>query len=256
MAHRVEICGVNTGNLPKINSAESLELIKKIQNGDNEAREYFIICNIRLVLSLVQRFGSKNGSDDLFQVGCVGLIKALNNFDTSLNVRFSTYAVPMIIGEIRRFIRDSSALKISRNMRDIAYKAMQAREKLELRGGEEPTLMEIASEIDIPLSEISCALDAICDPVSLYESVFSDGDSSIMLMEQISDTKNTDEKWIEEAALKEAMKKLPDREREIIYLRYFIGKTQIEISEAIKISQAQVSRLEKNALARIRENFN
>ncbi|MDR1906334.1 MAG: sigma-70 family RNA polymerase sigma factor [Clostridiales bacterium] len=255
MSHRVEICGVNTSNLPKINSAQSLELIKKIQNGDDAAREYFIICNIRLVLSLVQRFGTKAGSDDLFQVGCVGLIKALNNFDTSLNVRFSTYAVPMIIGEIRRFLRDSSTLKISRNIRDIAYKAMQAREKLEASGRDDPSLTEIAAEIDIPLTEISCALDAICDPVSLYESVFNDGDSSIMLMEQISDTKNTDEKWIEETALKEAVKKLPERERNIIYMRYYLGKTQTEISDEIKISQAQVSRLEKNALAQIKKHM-
>ncbi|MDR2090696.1 MAG: SigB/SigF/SigG family RNA polymerase sigma factor [Clostridiales bacterium] len=253
MAHRVEICGVNTGNLPKINSAEGLELIKKIQNGDDGAREYFIMCNIRLVLSLVQRFGQKASSDDLFQVGCVGLIKALNNFDTGLNVKFSTYAVPMIIGEIRRFLRDSSALKIGRNIRDVAYKAMQAREKLELSGRDEPTLMEIAAEIDVPAAEISSALEAICDPVSLYEPVFSDGGSAIMLMEQIGDTKNTDEKWIEETALKEAVKKLPERERKIIYMRYFSGKTQIEISEEIKISQAQVSRLEKNALIQMKK---
>jgi RNA polymerase sporulation-specific sigma factor len=209
------------------------------------------MCNIRLVLSLVQRFGAKLNSDDLFQVGCVGLIKALNNFDVSLNVRFSTYAVPMIIGEIRRFIRDSSSLKISRNIRDIAYKAMQAREKLKLSGKDDPCMMEIAAEIDVPLNEMSAALDAICEPASLYEPVFSDGDSSIMLMEQISDTKNTDERWIEEAALREAVKKLPDRERRIIYLRYFSGKTQTEIADEINISQAQVSRLEKNALEEI-----
>ncbi|MDR3293383.1 MAG: sigma-70 family RNA polymerase sigma factor, partial [Clostridiales bacterium] len=198
MAHRVEICGLNTGTLPKINSEESLRLIKLIQSGDTEAREYFILCNIRLVLSLVQRFGQKTSSDDLFQVGCVGLLKALDNFDTSLNVKFSTYAVPMIIGEIRRFIRDSSALKISRNIRDVAYKAMQARERLERAGRDDPSLTEIAAEIDVPLSEISCALDAICDPISIYESVYSDGESSILLMEQIGDTKNTDERWIEE----------------------------------------------------------
>ncbi|MDR2046903.1 MAG: RNA polymerase sporulation sigma factor SigG [Clostridiales bacterium] len=255
MAHRVEICGVNTGNLPKINSEESLALIKKIQGGDGDAREYFIMCNIRLVLSLVQRFGARGGSDDLFQVGCVGLIKALNNFDVSLNVRFSTYAVPMIIGEIRRFLRDSSALKISRNIRDVAYKAMRAREKLETSGHDEPTISEIAAEIDIPLSEIACALDAICDPVSLYESVFSDGDNSIMLMEQIGDAKNTDEKWIEETALREAVKKLPERERKIIYMRYFLGKTQIEIADEINISQAQVSRLEKNALEQMKKHM-
>lgn len=252
---RIEIIGVNTSELPKISGAESAKYIERIKNGDESCREEFIIANIRLVLSIVQRFSnSKAESDDLFQVGCVGLLKALNYFDISQNVCFSTYAVPMIIGEIRRYLRESTGIKVSRNLRDTAYKALRAREDMIKSGiGFVPNLMEIAEEIDVPVSEIACALDAVSEPVSYYEPIFNDGDDTMLLMEQLADNKNTDERWTEKISLYDAMQLVPERERQIIYLRYFLGKTQIEISELINISQAQVSRLEKNAIATFRK---
>ncbi|MEG1613463.1 MAG: sigma-70 family RNA polymerase sigma factor [Clostridia bacterium] len=254
---RIEIIGVNTSELPKLTGAESNSYLKRIKEGDDSLREEFIVANLRLVLSIVQRFSaSKAESDDLFQVGCVGLMKALNNFDTSQNVRFSTYAVPMVIGEIRRYLRESSGIKVSRSLRDTAYKALRAREEL-IKAGREfvPSLTEIAAEIDIPVSEIACALDAVSEPISYFEPVFNDSDDNMMLMEQISDTKNNDEFWTENISLYDALSLVTPREREILYLRYFIGKTQIEISNAVNISQAQVSRLEKNAIKTIRNHL-
>lgn len=255
MAHKVEICGINTHELPKLNSKQCGELLILAKNGDKIAEEKLMIGNIRLVLSLVQRFNNKGNSDDLFQVGCVGLMKAIKNFDTSLNVRFSTYAVPMIIGEIRRFLRDGSSVKVARSLRDIAYKALQAKEKLSAQKLNAPTLEEIAEEIDVPMKEVACALDAVSEPVSLFEPVFNDGDDAILLMEQIDDVGNNDENWTEKMALSEAIKLLPEKEHNIIQLRYYLGKTQIEISKDLGISQAQVSRLEKNALKRIQKNL-
>ena len=251
---RIEIIGVDTSRLPKLTGAESREYLERIKSGDDSMKQQFIVANLRLVLSIVQRFGnSKSDSDDLFQVGCVGLLKALNNFDTSQNVRFSTYAVPMIIGEIRRYLRESSGIKVSRSQRDIAYKALSTREAM-LREGREVSanLTEIADEINIPVSEIACALDAVSEPVSYYEPVFNDGGDSMLLMEQLADVKNTDERWTENIALNDAIGRISDRERQVLYLRYFIGKTQIEISEMVNISQAQVSRLEKSAIQSIK----
>jgi len=252
MAHKVDICGINTAALPKISHSESMELIKAAQGGNETARDYFVLANMRLVLSLVQRFNYKGNSDDLFQVGCVGLMKALNNFNSELNVRFSTYAVPMIVGEIKRFLRDGSALKIGRSIRDVAYKAIQARERLVKAGEAEPSMYEIASEIDVPISEIASALDAISDPMSLFEPVYSDNDDNIMLMEQVKDLKENDDKWLTDLSLKEAITLLSSKEKEIIILRYYIGKTQTEVSGSLNISQAQVSRLEKSALGKIK----
>ncbi|MCL2751384.1 MAG: RNA polymerase sporulation sigma factor SigG [Firmicutes bacterium] len=249
---KVVICGIDTSTLPKLSKQEMVDLMNKLKAGDDEARNAFIVGNMRLVLSVVQRFmNKKENIDDVFQVGCVGLIKAIDNFDCSLNVRFSTYAVPMIIGEIRRFLRDNNSIRVSRSLRDTAYKALQAREQLELKGVNEPTLEEIAAAVDLPVREIVNALDAISDPVSLFDPVYHDSGDTIMLMDQIGDEKSLDEVWIECVALKESMRKLAEREKQILYLRYYEGKTQIEVSEEIGISQAQVSRLEKNALASI-----
>ncbi|HHW90331.1 MAG TPA: RNA polymerase sporulation sigma factor SigG [Clostridiales bacterium] len=249
---KVVICGLDTSTLPKLTNQEITDLMKKLKSGDEQARQEFIIGNMRLVLCVVQRFmGRKENIDDIFQVGCVGLIKAIDNFDMSLNVRFSTYAVPMIIGEIRRFLRDNNSVRVSRSLRDTAYKALQAREELELKCSNEPTMEEIAAAIDMPLREVVYALDAISDPVSLFDPVYHDGGDTITLVDQLSDEKNSDENWTESVALKEAIRKLAERERQILYLRYFEGKTQIEVSQEIGISQAQVSRLEKNALRTI-----
>lgn len=254
---RVEIIGVNTAELPKLTRIESEELINKIKKGDKVSREKFVIANMRLVLSIVQRFNRQGmSSDDLFQIGCVGLLKAVNNFDVSQNVRFSTYAVPMIIGEIRRFIRDGSGIKVSRNIRDVAYKALKAREILMETSDLTPSLTEISSEIGIPISEIACALDAVSTPVSFFEPVFNDGEDSMMLLEQIGDKKNHDDLWLENLDLREALKLVPKKEREVLYLRYYLGRTQVEISREINISQAQVSRLEKNAVSRLRQYLN
>ncbi len=251
---RVEICGVNTAGLPLLKNAEKEALFARIKEGDSEARQAYIEGNLRLVLSVIKRFSSSNENvDDLFQIGCIGLIKAIDNFDSSLNVKFSTYAVPMIIGEIRRFLRDnSSSIRVSRSLKDTAYKAIYAREALTRKNAKEPTLEEIASEVGISKEDIVYAMDAIQCPCSLYEPVFTDGGDTLYVMDQISDKKNKEETWIEHLSLSDAMKNLSARENEIITLRFFEGKTQMEVAEIIGISQAQVSRLEKNALRTMR----
>jgi len=251
---RVEICGVNTAGLPLLKNAEKEALFARIQEGDEQARQTYIEGNLRLVLSVIKRFSSSNENvDDLFQIGCIGLIKAIDNFDSSLNVKFSTYAVPMIIGEIRRFLRDnSSSIRVSRSLKDTAYKAIYAKEALTRKNAKEPTLEEIASEVGISKEDIVYAMDAIQNPMSLYEPVFTDGGDTLYVMDQISDKKNKEETWIEHLSLSDAMQHLSDREREIITLRFFEGKTQMEVADFIGISQAQVSRLEKNALRTMR----
>ena len=256
MANRVAICGVNTSDLPKLKNAEMLELIKRIKQGDELARDEFVVANLRLVLSVVQRFsGKREKSDYMFQVGCVGLMKAIDNFDMSLNVRFSTYAVPMIIGEIRRFLRDNNSIRVSRSLRDIAYKSLQAREMLTAKLNREPSIEEIAKQIDVKPKDVAFSLDAISETVSLNEPVYNDGSESVRVMDQISDEHNSDEAVVEKIALKEALIRLSPREKEILLLRYYIGKTQMEVSDEIGISQAQVSRLEKNALCSIKKNM-
>ena len=250
---KVEICGVNTSKLPLLKNAEKEELFKRINNGDDNARKEYINGNLRLVLSVIKRFHSSNENvDDLFQIGCVGLIKAIDNFDSSLNVKFSTYAVPMIIGEIRRYLRDSNSIRVSRSLKDTAYKAIYAKENLTRKNSQEPTINEIADEIGIAKEDIVYALDAIQSPVSLYEPIYTDGGDTLYVMDQISDKKNKEDNWVEHISLSEAMKKLSEREHEIITLRFFEGKTQMEVAERIGISQAQVSRLEKNALKTMR----
>lgn len=254
MANKVEICGVNTAKLPRYKEAEMMEMIEKIQTGDKEVRDEFIKGNLRLVLSVIQRFSGRGENlDDLFQVGCIGLIKALDNFDMSHGVRFSTYAVPMIIGEIRRYLRDNNSIRVSRSMRDLAYKALQTRENLASRLQREPSVSEIAREMDLPREDIVMALESIQEPVSLFEPVFHDDGDAIYVMDQVQDTKNTDVKWVENLSLSEAMKKLTPRERHILNMRFFEGKTQMEVAREISISQAQVSRLEKNALKYMRK---
>ena len=249
MINRVEICGVNTSKLPVLSNEEKNELLKKIKDGDMEAREKFINGNLRLVLSVVGRFSSRGENpDDLFQIGCVGLIKAIDNFDISLNVQFSTYAVPMIIGEIRRYLRDNNMVRVSRSVRDLAYKILQVKERKIKETGKEPTINEIAKELEIEKEEVSFCLDAIQDPVSLQEPVYNDGADSVYIMDQVKDTKNTDELWAENITMIEAMKKLNSKEKMIITKRFFDGRTQMEVADEIGISQAQVSRLEKNAI--------
>ncbi len=256
MANKVEICGVNTATLPKLKNSEMEELMKKIKLGDNEARELFISANLRLVLSVVHRFSYKNENpDDLFQVGTVGLIKAINNFDTTLNVRFSTYAVPMIIGEIRRFLRDNNSVRVSRSIRDTAYQIMLTREKLTKQNRIEPSLEEISKDLGLKVKEVAFALDSISEPVSLFEPVYNDGNDTVRVMDQIGDSKNNQDEWVENLALKDALKKLGKREKQILLLRYYLGKTQMEVSEEVGISQAQVSRLEKNAIDSMRKNI-
>ena len=250
---KVEICGVNTAKLPLLKQAQKDALFVRIEQGDMDARQEYIEGNLRLVLSVIKRFSSSNENvDDLFQIGCIGLIKAIDNFDSSLNVKFSTYAVPMIIGEIRRFLRDNSSIRVSRSLKDTAYKAIYAKEAMTKRNLKEPTVMEIAEEIGIPKEDIVYALDAIQSPCSLYEPIFTDGGDTLYVMDQISDKKNKEETWIEHISLSEAMKRLNEREHEIITPRFFEGKTQMEVAEMIGISQAQVSRLEKNALKSMR----
>ena len=247
--NKVEICGVDTTKLPLLKEEEKKALFEKIKKGDEAAKEEYIKGNLRLVLSVIKRFGnSGENMDDLFQVGCIGLIKAINNFNTELDVRFSTYAVPMIIGEIRRYMRDNSAIRVSRSLRDTAYKVLYAKEQYEKANLREPTLQEIAEEIGIPKEEIVYAMDAIQTPMSLQEPVYSDGEDAFYVMDQVSDKKNREENWVEELALRAAIDKLGERERFIIRLRFFEGKTQMEVAEEINISQAQVSRLEKHAL--------
>ncbi|HHY77242.1 MAG TPA: RNA polymerase sporulation sigma factor SigG [Clostridiales bacterium] len=254
MINKVEICGVNTSKLPVLSNAKMMELLKKIKQGDKAAREEFIKCNLRLVLSVIQRFNNRGEYvDDLFQVGCIGLIKAIDNFDLDQNVRFSTYAVPMIIGEIRRYLRDNNSIRVSRSLRDIAYKALQVRDKLINKNSKEPTVSEIAEELDIPVEEVVFALDAIQDPLSLFEPIYHDNGDAIYVMDQVADEKNKDENWIQSIALSEAMRKLNDREKLILNLRFFQGRTQMEVAEEIGISQAQVSRLEKTALNHMRK---
>ena len=246
---KVEICGVNTAKLPLLKQQEKEALFVRIKDGDIEAREEFIKGNLRLVLSVIKRFSSSNENvDDLFQIGCIGLIKAIDNFDTTLNVRFSTYAVPMILGEIKRFLRDNSTIRVSRSVKDIAYKAIYTKENIMKKSMREPTITEIAQEVGVSKEEIVYALDAIQNPMSLYDPVYSDGEDTLFVMDQISDKKNKEENWVEHLSLSEALKQLNGREYEIIVLRFFEGKTQMEVAKMIGISQAQVSRLEKNAL--------
>ncbi len=254
VSNKVEICGVDTATLPVLTNERMRELFPLVHGGDMEAREEFIRGNLRLVLSIVQRFsGRGENMDDLFQVGCIGLIKALDHFDVTQNVRFSTYAVPMIIGEIRRYLRDNNPIRVSRSLRDTAYKSLKARDRLVLSLDREPTVEEIAREIGVPQEDVVFALEAIQDPVSLFEPVYNDGGDAIYIMDQVKDDKHQDEKWLETIALKEAMRRLNDREKKILRLRFFEGRTQMEVAGEIGISQAQVSRLEKNALMHMRK---
>lgn len=256
MINKVEIASVNTSKLPVLSNEEKKELLEKIKNGDKEARDKFTQGNLRLVLSVIQRFSNRNESaDDLFQIGCIGLIKAIDNFDMSLNVQFSTYAVPMIIGEIRRYLRDNNIVRVSRSVRDLAYKTIQVRDRLTKEKGKEPGIEEIAKELEVEPEEIAFSLDAIQDPVSLQEPVYNDGAESIYIMDQVKDVKNTDELWAENITIMEAMKKLNDKEKTIVNKRFFDGKTQMEVAEEIGISQAQVSRLEKSAIGRIKRSW-
>lgn len=253
---KVEICGVNTARLPVLKSAETRALLERARGGDKTAREELISGNLRLVLSVIQKFAGRGESmDDLFQVGCIGLIKAIDCFDLNQNVQFSTYGVPMISGELRRFLRDHGAVRVSRSMRDTAYKVLQVKEKLTAELGREPDVERIAKELGIKRSEVVFALDAICDPVSLYEPVYSDSGENVCVMDQIGDERNTDEHWLEQIALGEAVAKLSDREKRILAMRFSSGKTQMEVAREIGISQAQVSRLEKNAINRIKKEI-
>ena len=254
MLGKVEICGVNTAKLPTLKSDEMTELLRRSHLGDERARETLIQGNLRLVLSVIQRFASRGeNADDLFQVGCVGLIKAIDNFDVSQNVRFSTYGVPMIIGEIRRYLRDNSAIRVSRSMRDTAYRVLQCREAMQAEQSREPTLEEVAQRLELPLETVNTAMDAISVPVSLYEPVYTDGGDPLTVMDQVRDTKNTDEQWVERIALREAISTLGEREKRILALRFFDGRTQMEVASEVGISQAQVSRLEKNAIRTLRK---
>lgn len=253
MINKVEICGVNTNKLPLLSNKEKNELLIKIKNGDEEARNIFINGNLRLVLSVIQRFsGRGENPDDLFQIGCIGLIKSIDNFDLSQNVQFSTYAVPMIIGEIRRYLRDNNTIRVSRSLKDIAYRALQVKEKLTTKNNKEPNITEIAKELGMAKEEVVFALDAIQDPVSLFEPVYHDDGDAIFIMDQVSDAKNLDENWISDLTIRDAIERLNDREKLILNKRFFDGKTQIEVAEEIGISQAQVSRLEKSALMHMR----
>ncbi|AJQ27387.1 MULTISPECIES: RNA polymerase sporulation sigma factor SigG [Pelosinus] len=252
--NKVEICGVNTAKLPVLSATKMRELFVVLQNGELSVREQLIYGNLRLVLSVIQRFNNRGEYvDDLFQVGCIGLMKAIDNFDLSQNVKFSTYAVPMIIGEIRRYLRDNNPIRVSRSMRDIAYKALQVRDSLVNRHSREPSIKEIADELKIQREEIIFALDAIQEPISLFEPIYHDGGDPIFVMDQISDDKQLDFNWLEGVAIKEAMHRLSDREKHILNLRFFEGKTQMEVADEIGISQAQVSRLEKAALSHMRK---
>lgn len=256
MQGKVELCGVNTSKLPLLNNAEMRGLIAKAQSGDSAARDRLISGNLRLVLSVIQKFAGRGESmDDLFQVGCIGLIKAIDCFDLSQNVQFSTYGVPMISGELRRFLRDHGAVRVSRSTRDTAYRVLQAKEQLINELGREPDTEQIAKKLGIERSEVVFALDAICDPVSLYEPVYSDSGESVCVMDQIGDSKNTDDEWLEQIALSEAAAKLTPREKRILSMRFISGRTQMEVAREIGISQAQVSRLEKNAIGRIKKEL-
>ncbi|HDR4904461.1 TPA: RNA polymerase sporulation sigma factor SigG [Bacillus cereus] len=254
--NKVEICGVDTAKLPVLKNEEMRKLFLEMQSGEISAREKLVNGNLRLVLSVIQRFNNRGEYvDDLFQVGCIGLMKSIDNFDLGQNVKFSTYAVPMIIGEIRRYLRDNNPIRVSRSLRDIAYKALQVREKLIAENSKEPTAMDIAKVLEVTHEEIVFALDAIQDPVSLFEPIYNDGGDPIFVMDQLSDEKQKDEQWVEELALKEGMKRLNDREKMIIRKRFFQGKTQMEVAEEIGISQAQVSRLEKSAIKQMNKTI-
>lgn len=256
MQGKVELCGVNTSKLPLLKNSEMRSLIAAAQSGDTSAREKLISGNLRLVLSVIQKFSGRGESmDDLFQVGCIGLIKAIDCFDLSQNVQFSTYGVPMISGELRRFLRDHGAVRVSRSMRDTAYRVLQVKERLTAELGREPDVEQIAKELGLKRSEVVFALDAICDPVSLYEPVYSDSGENVCVMDQIGDSRNTDEHWLEQIALGEAVAKLSEREKRILSMRFYSGKTQMEVAREIGISQAQVSRLEKNAISRIKKEI-
>lgn len=254
MINKVEICGVNTSKLTVLKNEEMRNLFTAMHQGQADARDKLIQGNLRLVLSVIQRFNNRGEFvDDLFQVGCIGLIKAIDNFDLSHNVRFSTYAVPMIIGEIRRYLRDNNAVRVSRSLRDIAYKALQVRERLLSENSVEPTIDQLAEQLEVPREEVVFALDAIQEPVSIFEPIYNDGGDPILVMDQISDDKNTDTLWLESIAINQALKKLNEREKHIVALRFYSGKTQMEVAEEIGISQAQVSRLEKAALKQLKK---
>ena len=251
---KVELCGVNTSTLKVLSSEEKRELLLLAKSGDPDARDRLMCGNLRLVLSIIKRFSGRNENpDDLFQVGCIGLIKAIDNFNTDLDVKFSTYAVPMIIGEVRRYLRDNNTIRVSRSVRDLAYRALQMRESLQRSNGNEPTIAEISKALEEPVETVAMAIEAIAQPVSLYDPVYNDGGDSIYIMDQIRDVDNNDEAWCENIALREAIKRLSTRERKILLLRFFKGKTQMEIASMIGISQAQVSRLEKAALEKVRK---
>ncbi len=255
MSGKVEICGVNTARLKVLTQKEMDSLLLKVKEGDEQAREKLIEGNLRLVLSVIARFEKRGESaDDLFQVGCIGLIKAISNFDPTKQVRFSTYGVPMIAGEVRRYLRDNSAIRVSRSLRDVAYRVLQCKEAMTTRIGREPTLEEIAKELELSQEEVSEALDAVCAPVSLYDPVYSDGGDPLTVMDQVRDTKNTEGSWMEHIALKEAFKSLGPREKQILSMRFYDGKTQMEVAGLVGISQAQVSRLEKNAISAMRKS--
>ncbi len=256
MQNKVEICGVNTSKLKVLKNEETQALLRRAKQGDQQAREELISGNLRLVLSVIQRFSNRGeNADDLFQVGCIGLIKAIDNFNTDLDVKFSTYGVPMIVGEVRRYLRDNSAMRVSRAMRDTAYRVLQAKEAYLAEHQKEPTVDEIARLLELKREDVVFAMEAIVDPVSLYEPVYSDSGDALTVMDQVRDSKNTDESWLEHIALKEAIAQLNQRERDILSMRFFQGKTQMEVSAEIGISQAQVSRLEKNALKQIRREL-
>ena len=253
---KVEICGVDTSKLPVLSAERMRELFPLVHAGNKAARDEFIQGNLRLVLSVLQRFASRGeNADDLFQVGCIGLMKALDNFDVSQNVRFSTYAVPMIIGEIRRYLRDNNAIRVSRSMRDTAYKSLQARDRLQNEHGREPTIAEIAAEMHLPQEDVVFALEAIQDPVSLFEPVYNDGGDALYIMDQVRDETEKVDRWVEDIAIREGLNRLNEREKKILHLRFFEGRTQMEVAGEIGISQAQVSRLEKNALMHMRRNI-
>ena len=256
MQGKVEICGVNTARLKVLSQVEMDALLLQAKKGDKQAREKLIEGNLRLVLSVIQRFDKRGECpDDLFQVGCIGLIKAISNFDPTKQVRFSTYGVPMIAGEVRRYLRDNSAIRVSRSLRDVAYRVLQCKEAMQLRLGREPTMEEVAKELDLPREDVSEALDAVCAPVSLYEPVYSDGGDPLTVMDQVKDTKNTEGSWMERIALRSAFGNLGQREKEILSLRFYDGKTQMEVASRLGISQAQVSRLEKGAINTLRKGI-
>ena len=255
MQGKVEICGVNTAKLKVLSASQMDQLLCKAREGDEDARQQLIEGNLRLVLSVIQRFSGRGESpDDLFQVGCIGLIKAIANFDPSKQVRFSTYGVPMIAGEVRRYLRDNSAIRVSRSIRDVAYRVLQCKEAMLLRLGREPTLEEIARELELAVEDVSEAMDAVCAPVSLYDPVYADGSDPLTVMDQVRDTRNTDENWLERIALRDAFQALGDREKRILSMRFYDGKTQMEVADLVGISQAQVSRLEKNAISSMRKS--